>query len=126
MPIGRGEGRRRLTSERNRRAEDVTEEFATLAREGESAVEAQRDTTADALQSFADTIQEKTGAMPGGDHTSEAGAAVAERLGKTADYVHRHNTRGIARRAQSVLQRQPIVAVVVGVVIGFVVGRLSK
>lgn len=113
-------------SERNQRAEEVTEEFATLAQEAESAVDAQRDQTADALQSFADTIQEKAGALPGGERTSEVGMAAAERIEQTADFVHERNPRQMLGDARSFLRRQPILAVAAGVVIGFVVGRMSR
>lgn len=112
-------------SEQDRRKEDVTEEVKTLAQEAESAVDAQRDPTADALQSFADTIQEKTGAMPS-ERAAEVGAVAAEQIERTADYVHERRPRQMTRGAQSVLRRLPIVAVAIGLVVGFVIGRLSK
>jgi ElaB/YqjD/DUF883 family membrane-anchored ribosome-binding protein len=98
-------------SERSRPADDVAEESTTLAQEAEAAIDAQRDQTADALQSFADTIQEK---------------AAAERIEQTADFVHERNPRQMARQAQSVLWRQPVLALVAGAVLGFVIGRISK
>jgi ElaB/YqjD/DUF883 family membrane-anchored ribosome-binding protein len=112
-------------SEHDRRKEEVAEEITTLAQEAESAVDAQRDPTADALQSFADTIQEKTGAMPS-DRATEAGAVAAEQIERTADFVHEHRPQQLAEEGQPVLWRQPAVAMVIGVVIGFVIGRLSK
>lgn len=120
------EGRHTLMSEQDRRKEEVAEEITTLAQEAESAVDAQRDQTSDALQSFAATIQEKTGAMPGGERTAEVGAVAAKRLERTADYVYARNPRQIAGQMQPALRDHPVVAVVAGVVIGFIAGRMSK
>lgn len=117
-------------SEQERRADEataeMTDEITTLADEAESAVDAQRDQTAEALQEFADTIQEKTGAAPGGDPTTAAGAAMAHGLERTADAVYANQPRQMVGRVQSVLRGQPLAAVFVGVVIGFIAGRMSR
>lgn len=101
-------------------------EAATLAGEAQAAVEAQRDGPADALQSFADSIQEKAAMMPGGDSTSNASAAVAGGLEHTADVVHELKSRQTGSDLTALLRQRPIVAIGAGVVIGFLVGRLSK
>lgn len=113
-------------SEHQRRKDEVTEEITTLAQEAESAVEAQRDQPADALQSFADTIQEKTGTMPGGPKTAEAASVAAEGLQRTADYIHERNPGQMAGEVKSALRSQPFVAVGIGMLIGFVIGRMTK
>lgn len=117
------------TSEKDQRDEMTSEMpggMPTLADEAESAAAAQRDTTADALQSFADTIQEKTGSMPGGDGTTEAGAVAARGLERAADFVYERHPRQIVGEVQAALRDQPLVAIATGVLVGFIAGRMSK
>ena len=113
-------------NEQYRGTEEATDGVMTLAQEAELAVDKQSDQTADALQSFADTIQEKAGTMPGGDQTTEAGTVAAEKLERAADYVYERNPRQMAGQMQSVLKDRPAVAVAAGAIIGFIVGRMVK
>lgn len=125
LPCGSVEGRHTVMSERDRKKEGVPHECKTVAQATEVATEAQRDQTDDALQSFADGIQEKTGAVPGSDRTIDAGAIATEQIERVGD-TGRRRARQIAGEARSVMRRQPVVAAAVGVAIGFVIGRLSK
>jgi ElaB/YqjD/DUF883 family membrane-anchored ribosome-binding protein len=96
-----------------------------LVQEAQAAIDEQRNQTADALQSFADTIQEKAGTIPGGDHDL-AGAAAAQQVERVADFVHERNLTNVVGSVQTYLRRQPLVGVVSGIAIGFVIGKLWK
>ena len=111
-------------SDHEQEATDMREPM-TLADEGQATIEHQKDPAADALQSFANTIQEKAGPVSNGA-SADLGASAAERVEQVADFVYERRPGDAFQRVQSTLRQQPLAGVALGIALGFVLGRLTK
>lgn len=83
------------------------------------------DVPAGALQSFADTIQEKAGLAPVEEERASRVDA-DEHAEPLTTALHDHDTASIVWKMKDVLRRKPVVGVISGMAIGFALGRIRK
>jgi hypothetical protein len=92
---------------------------STVGHQAEGAVGA----TGDAMKSLAGTIREKK-AENGMLHDVASG--IADGLESGGAYLQDHNLHGLAKDMTDLVRRYPLQAILVGVGVGFCVGRLSR
>lgn len=72
------------------------------------------------LESLAEGIREKA---PQGGMAGQASSAVADKIERTGRYLEEHGLQDIADDLTDVIRRNPIPAVLIGIGIGFLLGR---
>jgi hypothetical protein len=105
-----------LASSVVQKVEDVA---STIGHKAEGAVE----TVGGQMKSLAGTIRDKA---PKGGVLGTAASGVASTLESGGVYLQEHNLHGMAEGVTDLIRRYPLPAILVGVGMGFLVGRFSR
>jgi ElaB/YqjD/DUF883 family membrane-anchored ribosome-binding protein len=76
------------------------------------------------LQKAATTLHENAESLPGGEKVSNLAHATAQKLGSTATYVRDNDYTRMMSDVKTVVKNNPGRSLLVGVVIGFLTGRM--
>jgi ElaB/YqjD/DUF883 family membrane-anchored ribosome-binding protein len=105
------------------RASEARDSMSDIARTATTTVDEGRSIAADRLDGVAYAVQERVGALPGGQRVQEFASAAADRLSTTADYVRSHDAKRMMIDVETVVKNNPGPALLVAAVFGFVLGR---
>ena len=105
------------------RAADAKSKFSDLARTTAAAVDKNRSSAADGLDTAASTLHAKADALPGGEGISGVAHTAADRLSTTANYVREHDVNRMMTDVETVVTRNPGPSLLVAAAVGFLVGR---
>lgn len=75
------------------------------------------------MQSFADTVREHG---PSSGMLGSATSAVADTIENTGEYLETHGLSGIAEDLTSLVRRNPIPALLIGIGVGFLIARATR
>jgi len=75
------------------------------------------------MQSFAETVREHG---PSSGMLGSATSAVADTLENTGEYLETHGLSGIAEDLTSLVRRNPIPALLIGIGVGFLIARATR
>jgi len=75
------------------------------------------------MQSFADTVREHG---PSAGMLGSATSAVADTIENTGEYLETHGLSGIAEDLTSLVRRNPIPALLIGIGVGFLIARATR
>jgi ElaB/YqjD/DUF883 family membrane-anchored ribosome-binding protein len=99
--------------------------LSDFARTTAAAVDDNRSSAADGLDTAASTLHAKADALPGGEGVTGLAHAAADRLSSTADYVREHDVNRMMTDVQSLVTRNPGPSLLVAAAVGFLVGRAT-
>ena len=99
--------------------QSVEDMASTIGHKAEGAV----DSVGGGMKSLAGTIRDKA---PAGGVFGTAASGVASSLESGGAYLQEHNLHGLATDATSLIRRYPLQAILVGVGVGFLVGRALR
>jgi ElaB/YqjD/DUF883 family membrane-anchored ribosome-binding protein len=105
-------------------ASQVKEKAAQLGRTAVRKVDETRGSTAEALQSTANSL--RSGAQSSGEAISNAANRTAEKLESTAKYVREHDFRGMMQDVEEVVRRNPSQSLVAAIAMGFLMGSALR
>jgi ElaB/YqjD/DUF883 family membrane-anchored ribosome-binding protein len=86
-------------------------------------IDEKRATAADGLDSAASTLRDNAGRLPGGPRMAGIAHAAADRISTTADYVRRHDARGMWNDIEKFVKENPGPSLLAAGVFGFLIGR---
>jgi hypothetical protein len=118
-----GEKASKLADDLADRASQVKERVSDFARSTAGAVDERRSTAADGFDSAASTLRDRAASLPGGQPVNRAATAAADSLETTAEYVRTHDVDSMLSDAQSLVKRNPGLALLAAAAFGFLVGR---
>jgi len=75
------------------------------------------------MQSFAETVREHG---PSSGMLGSATSAVADTIENTGEYLETHGLSGIAEDLTSLVRRNPIPALLIGIGVGFLIARATR
>jgi ElaB/YqjD/DUF883 family membrane-anchored ribosome-binding protein len=113
----------RLADDLADRASQAKERVTDFARSTADAVDERRSTAADGFDSAASTLRDRAAGLPGGQPVNRAATSAADRLETTAEYVRTHDVDSMLSDAQSLVKRNPGLALLAAAAFGFLVGR---
>jgi len=99
--------------------QSVEDVASTIGHKAEGAVE----TVAGEMRSLASTIR---AAAPQGGGLSTAASGLATTLEAGGTYLQERNLSGLSRDATDLIRRYPLQAILLGVGVGFLIGRSSR
>jgi ElaB/YqjD/DUF883 family membrane-anchored ribosome-binding protein len=102
---------------------DVQSKVGDAANTAADAIDETRTSAAEGLDSAASTLRDNAGRLPGGPRVAELAHAAAERLSTTADYVRRHDARGMWTDVERLIKENPGPSLLAAGVFGFLIGR---
>jgi ElaB/YqjD/DUF883 family membrane-anchored ribosome-binding protein len=97
----------------------VEEVASTIGHKAEGA----RETVAGEMKSLAGTIRTKA---PQAGVLATAASEAASTLEAGGNYLQEHNFSGVARDLTDLIRRHPLQAILLGIGVGFLVGRVSR
>jgi ElaB/YqjD/DUF883 family membrane-anchored ribosome-binding protein len=118
---------REATSAATAKTKDVASSTFQMAGDAATAIghkaEEAVDTVGEKMKSLAGTIRENA---PTGGLWGSAGSGVADTLESGGAYLQEHNLHGMAADVTNLIRRYPVQAILVGLGVGFLVGRAVR
>lgn len=102
---------------------EVKENVAGMGRTAAQKIDENRDAAASGLEKAASAIEDKAGALPGGEKVNDLANVTADKLRSTADYVRQNNWNAMMADVQEVVKNNPGPSLLAAVAVGFLVGR---
>ena len=115
-----------LKDQASEQAEKAKSKMQEVTRKAGERMDEQRYRAADAIESGASALHEKAGNLPGGSKVTNIAHAAAEKMQATADYVRENDAGAMIGDVQDLVRRYPGQAVVAGIVLGFLLGRMFR
>jgi hypothetical protein len=103
--------------------DDVQSRVGDAVRTAADSIDQTRSSAAEGLDSAASTLRDNAGRLPGGPRVAELAHAAADRLSTTANYVRRHDARGMWNDVEQFIKENPGPSLLAAGVFGFLIGR---
>jgi len=103
--------------------DDVQSRMGDAVRTAADSIDETRSSAAEGLDSAASALHDNAGRLPGGPRVAEFAHTAAERLSTTADYVRRHDARGMWTDVERIVKENPGPSLLAAAVCGFLIGR---
>jgi len=102
---------------------DVESRVGDAVRTAADNVDDTRTSAAEGLDSAASPLRDNAGRLPGGPRVTEFAHAAADRISTTAEYVRRHDARGMLTDVERLIRENPGPSLLAAGVFGFLIGR---
>jgi ElaB/YqjD/DUF883 family membrane-anchored ribosome-binding protein len=104
-------------------ARSTVASMTDAARDAATALDDSRSTAADGLDAAASALDDRVGALPGGETVRNVARATADRLSRSADYVRTHDATRMMADVESFVKSNPGPALAIAASFGFLLGR---
>jgi ElaB/YqjD/DUF883 family membrane-anchored ribosome-binding protein len=108
------------------KAEKVKDGAVQAGQKAVEKIDAQREPSANALQSAATTLHEKAEDLPGGEKVVSIAHATADKIQSTADYVRNHDVSAMMKDVEGFVRQYPAQMLGGAAVLGFLLGRALR
>lgn len=86
-------------------------------------IDENRGAAASGLESAADALREKADTLPGGERVANAAHATADAVVSAADYVRENDVKAMIADVQTLVKKNPGVALLTAAALGFLIAR---
>lgn len=102
---------------------EMERKAAGFGRMAADRIDESRATAASGLDTAAQTLHQKAGALPEGEKVAGAAHSAAEALASTADYIREHDVKSMIETLQRLVKNNPGPALFGAALLGFLVAR---
>ena len=123
MPKGNAPSQSGGTEKSPDAASEMKTKAAGFGRMVADRIDESRAVAASGLDSAAQTLHQKAGALPGGERVVSAAHSAAEALASSADYIRDHDVKSMRENLQRLLKNNPGPALFGAALLGFLLAR---
>jgi len=103
--------------------EKVKEKASEFGRVSVNSIDSSRSSIANSLENAAASLENNAFTLPGGEKVTSLAFNAADKLGATAEYVRRHDTKAMMGDVETFVKSHPGQSLLVAAVVGFLAGR---